>query len=189
MLAPSGGSSQGSQSSQSSSDATGSFLLQISAYFSPPPPCTPSKCYLMHIHVWVSFYFRNVLETKPVLPSLVCKFVYWTALIHSQLYAESFHRPKKAHISLSFSYLLPYSWVLLPALPGKREILFSGFSAFTLFVGSLSLMSVDSSLSKRHLSFLWALRKTQGTEKTIIVIMHYIHLAFKYILYWKIPKK
>lgn len=64
----------------------------------------------------------------------------WTTLVHSQLYAESFHRPQKAHNSLSFSYLLPYSWVLLPALPGKREILFSVFSAFTLFTGSLSLL-------------------------------------------------
>lgn len=85
-----------------------------------------------------------------------------------------FTDPKKHTTSLSFSYLPPYSRVLLPALPGKREILFSGFSAFTLFIGSLSLMRKD----KGHLRFLWALRKTQGTKKTIIIILHNIHWAF-----------
>lgn len=145
MLAPSEWSSQ---SSQCSSNSTGICLFQISVNFSPPPPCTPSKCNLMHAHVWVFSFFLMYWRENQSYPLWLSSLYTegsnndWTALIHSQLHEESLHRPKKAHTNLSFSCLLSCSWLLLPALPVKREILFSGFSTFTLFIGSLSLLRI-----------------------------------------------
>lgn len=47
--------------------------------------------------------------------------------------------------------MLPFSSVLLPVVPGTREIVYSGFSAFTIFIVSFSLVGIDSSLSKVQL--------------------------------------
>lgn len=107
----------------------------------PTPPQSAISCTFTFESLLIFvMYWRQSQSYPPWLASLYTEGSNndWTALIHSQSYAESFHRPKKAQTSLSFSYLLPYSWILLPALPRKREILFSGFSAFTLFIGSLS---------------------------------------------------
>lgn len=148
-----------------------SFLLLLA------PPQSAISCMFTFESLLVFVMYCRQNQSYPLWLASLCTEGSnndWTALLHSQLYAESFHRPKKAHTSLSLCYLLPYSRVLLPALPGKREILFSGFSAFTLFIGSLTLMRID----KGYLSFLWVLRKTHGIKKTIIIVLHYIRQAF-----------
>lgn len=161
MLAPSEWSSQGSQSSQCSSNATGSFLLQISAYFSPPPR-TPSKCYLMHVHVRVSSYFYNVLETKAVLPSLACKFVYqreqqWLDSCDSlSVICRIFSQTQK---STHQPQLLLFAALFLGSAASsawyKRNFLLWIFYLHIIYCQSLSFVSIDSNLSKGHLSFLW----------------------------------